>query len=373
MSRSVVLHIQKVSGISGSEAHLLTLLPDLRSRGWDARFLELHEREPGAGELARELASRGVPVRSLRLRADADPFALARLLLLLRRQRPLLVHTHLVHADVYGLPAAAVAGVPLRFSTKHGFNAFRERRLFGRLDRSVGRLADVQIAISHGLARYLADSEGFDADAFEVVHYGIDLGPEPVPAPEQPRILCVGRLVPIKGHEVLLRAFAELCRLLPSARLAVAGEGPLRPSLRKLAADLGVDDRVEFLGRIVPVQPELERSAVVAVPSLGEGFGMAALEAQERARPVVASAVGGLPEIVEDGVSGLLVPAGDAAALAAALARLLGDPALARRMGGAGRKRALALFGRRRCAERTELLYLEALAAAGIADPRRRG
>jgi glycosyltransferase involved in cell wall biosynthesis len=370
MKRAAVLHLQKVSGVSGSEAHLLALLPELRARGWDARFLMLHEREPGAREFAGELAARQVPVRELRLRADVDPLAFARLLRVLRGERPLLVHTHLIHADVYGLPAAALARVPLRFSTKHGFNAFRERRLFGRLDRRVGALAQVQIAISHGLARYLAEREGFGKDAFEIVHYGIAAGPEPAPAGEQPRVLCAGRLVPIKGQEVLLRAFAQLRRALPGARLAIAGEGPLEPSLRWLAGELGVDDGIDFLGRVAPLRPELERSLVVAVPSLGEGFGMVALEAQERARAVVATRVGGLPEIVEDGVSGTLVPAGDAAALAAALTQLLTDAPLARRMGEAGRRRALSLFAQERCAERTELLYLEALGAAGLADPR---
>ncbi|MGZ4461983.1 MAG: glycosyltransferase family 4 protein [Gaiellaceae bacterium] len=371
MSRRAVLHVQKVSGISGSETHLLSLLPELRARGWDVRFLMLHEREPGAREFGAALARRGVPVSALRLRADADPVAFVRLLGRLLRERPLLVHAHLVHADVYALVAGALARVPVRVSTKHGFNAFRDSRVFGRLDRAVGRLAKTQIAISRGLARYLSESEGFDESSFRVVHYGIDRGPEPGPAGRAPRILCVGRLVPIKGHEVLLRAFAQLRRELPEAELALAGEGSLEPSLRALASDLGVADGVTFLGRVSPVQPALESALLVAVPSLGEGFGMVALEAQERARAVVASSVGGLPEIVEDGVTGILVPPGDSEALAAALATLIRDAELARRMGAAGRMRALSLFGQEQCAERTDEIYREALAAAGVPDPRR--
>ena len=168
-----VLHVQKVAGISGSEAHLLQLLPGLRERGWDVDFLMLHEDEPGAWEFARALHDRGVPLDDVRLRADVDPIAYAEVAAFLTRRRPRILHTHLVHADVYGQIAGAMARTPLRLSTKHGFNWFREGRFFGLADRSVASLAHVHIAISQGLARYLAEMEGFDEDGFEIVHYGI--------------------------------------------------------------------------------------------------------------------------------------------------------------------------------------------------------
>ena len=148
----LVLHVQKVAGISGSEAHLLQLLPDLRERGWDVEFLMLHEDEPGAWEFARELEARGVPLDDVRLRADVDPIAYAEVASYLARRRPRILHTHLVHADVYGQIAGAMARVPLRLSTKHGFNWFREGRFFGLADRAVASLAHVHIAISQGLA-----------------------------------------------------------------------------------------------------------------------------------------------------------------------------------------------------------------------------
>ena len=169
----LVLHAQKVAGISGSEAYLLQLLPDLRERGWDVRFLMLHEDEPGAWEFARELTARGVPLDDVRLRADVDPIAFGEVVAYLTRARPRILHTHLVHADVYGQLAGSLARVPLRLSTKHGFNEFREGRWFGLADRSVGSLAHVHIAISQGLARYLAETEGFEEEDFEIVHYGI--------------------------------------------------------------------------------------------------------------------------------------------------------------------------------------------------------
>ncbi len=361
-SSGFVLHTQKVAGISGSEAHLLQLLPDLRARGWDVRFLMLHEDEPGAWEFARELEERGVPLDAIRLRADVDPLAFGEVVTHLTRRRPQILHTHLVHADVYGQLAGAIAGVPLRLSTKHGFNEFREGRFFGIADRTVGSLAHVHIAISQGLARYLAETEGFDEDGFEIVHYGISardgVGPY---AGAEPRLLCVGRLIPIKGHLVLLRALAQARLRVPGVALDVAGRGPLEPALKAFARELGIDESVRFLGFVSPVQRAVEQAAIVVVPSLGEGFGMVALEAMERARPVIASAVGGLPEIVADGETGLVVPAGDAEALADAIVALTGDLGRAESMGRAGRERALAEFPPERSAERIEGLYRSAL------------
>ncbi|HET7745567.1 MAG TPA: glycosyltransferase [Gaiellaceae bacterium] len=353
----VVLHTQKVAGISGSEAHLLQLLPDLRARGWDVRFLMLHEDEPGAWEFADELRARGVPVEDIRLRADVDPIAFGEVVSYLARVRPSVLHTHLVHADVYGQLAGTMARVPLRLSTKHGFNEFREGRFFGLADRSVGSLAHVHIAISQGLAHYLAETEGFDEEDFEIVHYGIASHDGVVSVPSEPRLLCVGRLIPIKGHLVLLRALAQARARVPGVTLAVAGRGPLEPALRSYARELGLESAVEFLGFVSPVQKAVADAAIVVVPSLGEGFGMVALEAMERGRPVIVSAVGGLPEIVVDGETGIVVPPGDAEALAEAIVRLAGDLDAAAAMGRRARERALAEFPPERSASRIEALY----------------
>src|SRR5438552_13614354 len=343
MRRDTVLHLQKVAGISGSEAHLLWLLPRLLERGWDVRMLMLHENEPGAWDFAAALQARGVPLDAIPLRADFGPVAFVRLAAYLARVRPMILHTHLVHADAYGLLAGTAAGVPLRFSTKHGFNEFREAPYFGVADRAFASLAHVHIAISRGLARYLEDVEGFDDESFEIVHYGIDPDGEPKPyADGVPRLLCVGRLIPIKGHIVLLRAFAEARTQLPSLELEVAGRGPLEPALKALVRELDIADSVRFLGQVSPIQAAIERAAVVVVPSMGEGFGMVALEAMERSRPVIAAAIGGLGELVRDGETGLLLTAGAAEPLRDAIVRVAGDLELARQTGAAGRPRALA-------------------------------
>jgi glycosyltransferase involved in cell wall biosynthesis len=356
-----VLHVVKVAGISGAENHLLLLLPALRERGFDVAATMLHEGEPGAEEFAARLGECGVPVECIRLGRATDPLSFSRILRTIRRTRPEIVHTHLVHADFHALPAARLARVPVVVSTKHGFNAFRDGRAFAAADRAVAALADV---------RYLGESEGFDPASFEIVHYGIEPGPEPPPLPGAPRLAIVGRLVPIKGHDVLFRAVAAAREQVPGMTLEVAGDGPLEVELRASVARLGLEDVVSFLGRVSPVAPVLERAQVVVVPSFGEGFGMVALEAIERGRPVVASDVGGLPEIVDGGRTGLLVPAGDAASLAEALVDLASDPGRAAAFGAAARVRALEVFSQDRCTDRIEALYGTALAAAG--DRRRR-
>ena len=366
-----VLHVVKVAGVSGAENHLLLLLPALRERGFDVSVAMLHEGEPGAEEFAARLEGAGVPVEPVRLTRAMDPRAFSRVLGIVRRERPEILHTHLVHADFHGLPAGRLARVPVTVSTKHGFNAFRDGRTFAAADRAVAALADVHVAISAGLARYLGESEGFDPASFEIVHYGIVAGPKPPPPPRAPRLAVVGRLVPIKGHDVLLRALASVRERVPGVTLEIAGDGPLETELRATVARLGLDDAATFLGRVSPASPVFERAEVVVVPSFGEGFGMVALEAMERGRPVVASAVGGLPEIVDPGRTGVLVPSGDPAKLAAALVELASDPGRTAELGVAGRARAVDEFSQERCTARVEALYGTALAAAASRRLRR--
>ena len=180
----------------------------------------------------------------------------------------------------------------------------------------------------------------------------------------------VGRLIPIKGHDILLEALVEVRTVIPEVTLEVAGDGPLEGELAATVARLDLSDHVTFLGRVAQPAPVFERAELVVVPSLGEGFGMVALEAMERGRPVIASDVGGLPEIVADGETGLVVPSGDADALAEAMVALAGDLDRARAMGLAGRERALAEFTPERSAQRIEELYAGALADGASAERR---
>ena len=348
--RDTVLHLQKVAGISGSEAHLLSLLPRLRERGWDVRMLMLHENEPGAWDFARALEARGVPLDAIPLRADVDPVAFVRLARATSRARGRRSCTRTSCTPTRtGCSPGRSRGVPLRFSTKHGFNEFREAPYFALADRAFASLAHVHIAISRGLARYLERRRGLRrATASRSSTTGSTPNGEPEPyADDVPRLLCVGRLIPIKGHIVLLRAFAEAQRrACPDLELDIAGRGPLEPALKALARELGVARRRSASSATSRrSRRAIEHAAVVVVPSMGEGFGMVALEAMERSRPVIAAAIGGLGELVRDGETG---PARAARRGRAARARrscaLAGDLELAREMGEAGRRRALSRF-----------------------------
>src|SRR5579859_49038 len=182
-----VLHVQKVAGISGSEAHLLSLLPRLRERGWDVRLLMLHENEPGAWDFARALRDRGVPLDAVPISRDVDPHAFAGLVRYLADERPQILHTHLVHADAYGQIAGTLARVPIRMSTKHGFNEFRESRSFALADRTVASLAHVHIAISQGLAPTWPRRRGSTRTASRSSTTGSRRGTGPSPTPARRR------------------------------------------------------------------------------------------------------------------------------------------------------------------------------------------
>jgi glycosyltransferase involved in cell wall biosynthesis len=174
-------------------------------------------------------------------------------------------------------------------------------------------------------------------------------------------IFACRQLFPRKGIRFLVEAVAQLKPRFPELKLVLAGDGFERPALAKLAEELGISEDVTFLGWVPNVTlPDYYRAAAISVvPSLEEGFGIPAAEAMGCEVPVVASDAGGLPEVVEHGVTGLIVPRGDTGALAQAIGSLLADPDRRRRMGAAGRERALRLFDWDRSAEQFERLYLE--------------
>jgi len=345
-----VVHVHRIRGIGGSERHLLTLLPALAERGVDVSFVGLDDPAGVLDPFYRELT---VPYERLAALRDLDPALAFRLARTLRSSRPDVVHTHLVHADVYGTLAAGMRVV----STKHNPDPFRAGP-FRFVERALTRRVSCVIAISEAVRRFCVDRVGLPAGKVEVVHYGLDSPPRPWaenPPLELggPLLLAVCRLEAQKGLETAVRALPEL----PGTTLLVLGEGPDRAALESLASSLGVRDRVVLPGRVGDVSSLYERADVVVHPARWEGFGLAMLEAMLAARPVVAARAGSAPELVDDGRTGLLVPVDDSAALARAVSSLLGDPEHAAAMGAAGLERARTEFAVARMAERTLALY----------------
>jgi glycosyltransferase involved in cell wall biosynthesis len=362
-----VVHVHRIAGVGGSERHLLALLPALSRLGVDPVLLGLDVPGQEAEPFYARLAAAGVPAVRLAAPRDVDPLLAVRAARALRSLRPDLVHTHLVHGDVYGVLAAG--RTPL-VTTKHNDDPFRSGP-FRLLDRALAVRARRVIAITHELARFTVERVGIPARKVTTVHYGLDELPEPWgpnPDVELPRgtrvLLAVARLVEQKGVDIAIAALAKLHTAHPDAVLVVLGAGPLRPRLEEQARLLGLARSVFLPGRAGDVAAWLRRADVLVHAARWEGFGLVLLEAMLASLPVVATRVSAVPEIVRDGETGLLVPPDDSDALAAALARVLGDPDRAAAYGAAGLARARASFSVERMARRTLEVYGPSPAAA---------
>ena len=358
-----VAHVHRISGIGGSERHLLALLPALRLHGIEPSFVGLDDPAGAPEPFYAALGEAGIPFARVHSRHDLDPRLPFRIARAARPFRPELVHTHLVHADVHGAAAATLLRLPL-VSTKHNDDPFRAGP-FRYVERLLARRARRIITITESLARFNEERVGIPRAKLVVVHYGLDQVPPrwgdnpPLTVPEGARILlALGRLVPQKGLDVAVRALPVVHETHPDAVLVVAGEGPERQALEELAAGLGVGDGLFLLGRAGDVAALLERAELLIHPSRWEGFGLVLLEAMLASRPVVATRVSSIPEIVVDGETGVLVPPDDAQALAGALVRVLGDPGS---LGAAGRARALEQFSADAMARKTAAVYSDAI------------
>jgi glycosyltransferase involved in cell wall biosynthesis len=351
-----IVHLVIGGEVAGGQVVALQLARAARDRGDEVSFVA-----PERGPFT-ELATReGFGVDVLSLRRSFQLGAAWRLARLLRRRRADVLHTHtLAAANILSRLAARAAGVPV-VSHLHIENHFRPgtRRLLAGLDNATARLAARLVAVSEDTRRAY-ERQGYPRGRIEVVYNGVD-----VPANggfrrnEPARIGEIARLCDVKGQRELLQAVARL----PEARLVLAGRdleqgGAFQDSLERESEQLGIRERVEF-GFHEDVPALLESLDVVALPSWTEGLPVVLLEAMAHARPVVATPVGGTPELVVDGETGLLVPPRDPEALAAALRRLLEDPDLARRLGEAGRTRVAERFTAAAQARRILELYDE--------------
>jgi len=221
------------------------------------------------------------------------------------------------------------------------------------------RVMDWSVAVSNSVLDQIRDAVPSIIERSSCIHNGVQL-PDVEPSfPDRPTVLYVGRLVPYKGVDLAIEAFARLSVSIPEARLIVAGDGPERDRLEGLAMSLGVEKSVEFLGWIEPAEvPALmNRGTVVVMPSHREGFPVTGVQAALMARPIVGSRVSGLEEIVDSGVTGFLVPVGDVDGLTSGIESLLGSPAKARSMGQAARKRIEGIVSWDRIAESYDALY----------------
>ena len=322
-----------------------------------------------------ELAAHQCRVHLLHKRRAFDLALLLALVRLLRRERVALLHCHDLQSATYGCLAGLVARVPTLYTVQGAvaYSMPRARRLFPWLGRLHRRIVFV--------ARYLQETAvagyGIRPHRTAVIPNAADvaaLRPRPRdPAiarsigigPADPVVGTVGNLRPVKDHATLVRAFALVAQRIPNAKLLVVGEGDQRPALEALVGELGLQRAVQLLGTRGDVPDLLPQFDVFAVSSKSEGLSLAIVEAMACELPVVATRVGGNPDTVVDGETGVLVPPGDEAALAQALVELLQDPGRRRRLGSAGRRRAEAEFSLSSMVERYEALYASILERRG--------
>jgi glycosyltransferase involved in cell wall biosynthesis len=357
----------------GAQEHLFSLLTRIDRSRYDASVVAL-----SAGSAVRKLQRAGFAV--VVIDDPDDAIAVGALTAHLADVRPDVVHNHMYRAETVGTRAAIALGEvghrrPYVVSTVHSsrIRSAADRELLARLTPRMDRL----IAVSQAIERKIAD-EGRATVPVTLIYNGVDLErynhQEPCCTlrdeygmePGAQIVGVVARLEPEKGHPTLLEAWPAVVRAVPNAHLLVVGEGGRREALERQAAELRIAHRVVFTGRRDDVPAVTAALDVAVLPSYREAQGLTILEAMALSRPVVASNVGGIPEVIEDGVSGLLVPPRDPEALAAAIIRLLVDHSYADTLARAGHEVVHDRFCIELMVKAVETIYDEGARAARL-------
>ena len=387
-----VLRVIARLNMGGPALHVAYLSAGLRDRGYETTLVA---GEVGQGEesMAYVTDALGVPVTTLRhLHREISPvrdvLATFRLARILRDLRPHILHTHTAKAGAIGRLAALIAGRGRPPIVVHTFHGHVLRGYFGRLrtwiflwlERLLARVADALVAVSPEVRDDLVALGVAPEAKFAVIRLGIQLD-ERVSRDGRTRaetrrtmgipdgrlvIGWVGRMTGVKRTEDVLEAFKRLRERGVDACLCMVGDGPDRDRVEQLASDLGVVRDCLFPGYQEEIASFFAAFDVFVLPSGNEGTPVTAIEALASACPVVATRVGGVPDVVRDGEDGFLVAPGGVDELADRLARLAGDPELRRRMGEAGRARVVPRYGVDRLIDDVDRLYRELLARKGV-------
>jgi glycosyltransferase involved in cell wall biosynthesis len=344
--------------VGGTERQMVELAKRLDPSRFRPRLACFHKR----GRLLADVPER-IPIREFPLQGFARPAALVQLVAFAAWCRSIgadVVHTCDLYANIFGLTGAVLAGVPVRVANRREILTGDKSKAQLGAQRWAYKAAHAVVANS-GAARHQLVREGVGADRLHLICNGLDVTHfTPGAEPRRPirRILMVANLRPEKGQDTLLAAAPTILARHPDATFTFAGDGPRRDALETLTRALDLTGRVTFLGEVPDVAPLLAESDLFVLPSRSEAFPNALIEAMASASPVVASAVGGIPEVVRPGVNGLLIPPDDAGALADAVLALMDDPPRAAALGRAARADVERHYTIDRMVEQFERLYL---------------
>jgi len=342
--------------VGGTERQMVDLVRRLDTARFRPHIACFHQR----GRLLADVPD-WIPIREFPIHGFARPAAARQWLAFARWCRDIgarLVHTCDLYANIFGLPAAAFAGVPARIANRREIVTGDKSPAQLRCQRLAYKAAHVVVANSAAARAQLA-REGVPEHKLRVIPNGLDLR-RYAPAPARGairRVVMVANLRAEKGHETLIGAIPAIAARHPDATFSFAGNGPRRDALHTLARALGVETRVRFLGECRDVPALLADSDLFVLPSRSEAFPNAVIEAMAAGLPVVASDVGGIPEVVRDGVTGVLVPPDDVPALADAVAGLMDAPRRAAALGQVARD-TVEHYSIDRMVEAFERLYL---------------
>ena len=357
----VVLHVSGDTGLfGGKDRVLLWLLVELKERELaDPTLVCFRD-----GLVARKYREAGVRVEVLAMAHPFDLGAVPRLARLLKKYDAEIVHTHDHKSHVLGRLASVLAGTHV-VSTLHGLlSDAREipsprRKLYGLIVKMTEPLTERWIAVSRALYRRLEHTGKacYIPNAVDPKMVANENGKTELPHERGSVVLCLGRLSYEKGQDILIDAMSEVLAAREETVLWLAGEGPSEHMLRLRASRLGISAHVRFLGFSEYVAPVLREASLLALPSRGEGIPISALEAMSMGVPVVATRVGGVPDLITCPEVGCVVPPEDPSRLAQALLRLLEDPERAASMGVAGRRHVIANFSLAQMAADTARVY----------------
>ncbi len=375
MPKIRLLHLRDSRGIYGAERAILTLARYIDHDRFNFGLLCLKGRDAGNGYLMQTARAMGIPLDIVPVNGRLDLSAIRQIRGILQARSPSILHAHDFKTTFYALLASWNLGVK-RVVTAHGStrDSMRIRAYLLLDERIIYRFFDRVLAVGEAVATDLR-KKGIPPERIQVIPNAVELpigrlNPDDARLParvgqgrRQPVFGVIGRLFPDKGHRYFLEAFRHLVNTDPACRAIFVGGGPLEPVLRARISTLALSDHIRLYGMRADMDEVYAETDVVVIPSLREGLPYVLLEALAHRRPVIATQVGDIPRVIRHEQTGLLVPPGDARALAAAMGRLLRHPEEGARMAENGHRLVAQEYSAHAMVSQTERLY-EALLEA---------